>query len=105
MARYIKELLIVLYLLKSHDYYLERITAMGFGLPVLLFVAMFIVLVFALLLGAYIRQTFVRHLFALIFFISAVFFDIYGKVTADYLTYNNFISLIYSGGFIRKSVV
>lgn len=103
MARYIKELLIVLYLLKSHDYYLERITAMGFGLPVLLFAAMFTVLVLALLLSAYIRQTFVRHLFALIFFISAVFFDIYAKVTADYLTYSNFISLIYSGGFIQEA--
>ncbi|VVO06478.1 sulfatase-like hydrolase/transferase [Pseudomonas fluorescens] len=103
MASYLKELLIVLYLLKNYDYYLERIGAMGFGLPVLLFAGMFIALVFALLLTANIRHTLVRHMFALAFFISAVFFDIFTKVTADYLTYNSFISLVYSGGFILEA--
>ncbi|MFJ2363227.1 sulfatase-like hydrolase/transferase [Pseudomonas sp. NPDC087697] len=104
MTRYLKELLLVLYLLKSYDYYLERLNAMGVGFAVVLFGAMFVALVGALWLSAYIRQTLVRHLFALVMFVSAVFFDVYTRVTADYLTYSSFVSLVYSGGFIQEAV-
>jgi len=103
MFRYLKELLLVIYLLLYSDYYLERLNAMGIGPAVLLFGAMFLALTFALLLTAYIRQTFIRHLFALAMFISAVFFDVYTRVTADYLTYSSFVSLVYSGGFIQEA--
>ncbi|RON53869.1 sulfatase-like hydrolase/transferase [Pseudomonas frederiksbergensis] len=103
MIRYLKELLLVLYLFKNYDYYLERLTAIGFSFPVLLFGAMFIVLTAALFMTAYIRQTLIRHLFAITLFVSAVFFDVYTKVTADYLTYSSFVSLVYSGGFIQEA--
>ncbi|QJP95021.1 sulfatase-like hydrolase/transferase [Pseudomonas fluorescens] len=103
MFRYLKELLLIIYLLLYSDYYLERLNAMGIGPAVLLFGAMFLALTFALLLTAYIRQTFIRHLFALAMFISAVFFDVYTRVTADYLTYSSFVSLVYSGGFIQEA--
>jgi glucan phosphoethanolaminetransferase (alkaline phosphatase superfamily) len=104
MIRYLKELLLVLYLFKNYDYYLERLSAMGIGLPVLLFGGMFIVLTMALFMTAYIRQTLLRHLFALVMFVSAVFFDVYTRVTADYLTYSSFVSLVYSGGFIQEAI-
>ncbi len=103
MAKYLKELLLVLYLLKSYDYYLERLNAIGVGFALVLFAAMFVVLVGALWLSACIRQTLVRHLFALVMFVSAVFFDVYTHVTADYLTYGSFVSLVYSGGFIQEA--
>lgn len=103
MFRYLKELLLIIYLLLYSEYYLDRLSAMGIGLAVLLFGAMFLTLTFALLLTAYIRQTFIRHLFALTLFISAVFFDVYTRVTADYLTYSSFVSLVYSGGFIQEA--
>ncbi|MDD0971485.1 MULTISPECIES: sulfatase-like hydrolase/transferase [Pseudomonas] len=103
MFRYLKELLLIIYLLLYSDYYLERLSAMGVGPAVLLFGAMFLALTFALLLTAYIRQTFIRHLFALTLFVSAVFFDVYTRVTADYLTYSSFVSLVYSGGFIQEA--
>lgn len=103
MIRYFKELLLVLYLLKNYDYYLERLSAMGIGFPVLLFGGMFIVLTVALFMTAYIRQTLIRHLFAVTMFVSAVFFDVYTRVTADYLTYSSFVSLVYSGGFIQEA--
>ena len=48
MARYLKELLLVLYLLKGYDYYLDRLDALGLGLATLLFGAMFVLLVLAL---------------------------------------------------------
>ncbi|WP_426206862.1 sulfatase-like hydrolase/transferase [Pseudomonas sp. TWP3-1] len=104
MFRYLKELLLVIYLLLYFEYYLERLNALGIGLAVLLFGAMFLALTFALLLTAYIRQTFIRHLFALAMCASAVFFDVYTRVTTDYLTYSSFVSLVYSGGFIQEAI-
>ncbi|WP_028622112.1 sulfatase-like hydrolase/transferase [Pseudomonas sp. Ant30-3] len=103
MIRYLKELLLVAYLIKFYDYYFERLSAMGIGFPVLLYGGMFVVLTVALFMTAYIRQTLIRYLFALTMFVSAVFFDVYTRVTADYLTYSSFVSLVYSGGFIEEA--
>ncbi|MHC8407084.1 sulfatase-like hydrolase/transferase [Pseudomonas sp. TMB3-21] len=103
MIRYFKELLLVAYLIKFYDYYFERLSAMGIGFPVLLYGGMFVVLTVALFMTAYIRQTLIRYLFALTMFVSAVFFDVYTRVTADYLTYSSFVSLVYSGGFIEEA--
>ncbi|WP_454834814.1 sulfatase-like hydrolase/transferase [Pseudomonas lini] len=103
MIRYLKELLLVLYLLKNYDYYLDRLDALGIGFPMLLYGAMFVVLAVALFMTAYIRQTLIRHLFALAMFASAVFFDVYTQVTAGYMTYSSFVSLVYSGGFIQEA--
>ncbi|TWC12274.1 MULTISPECIES: sulfatase-like hydrolase/transferase [unclassified Pseudomonas] len=103
MARYLKELLLALYLIRGYDYYLDRLTALGFGLATVLFGAMFVALVVALWMTAYIRQTLVRHLFALAMFASAVFFEVYTRVTDSYLTYSQFVSLVYSGGFIQEA--
>lgn len=103
MIRYLKELLLVVYLIKFYDYYFERLSAMGVGLPVLLYGGMFVVLTVALFMTAYIRQPLIRYLFALTMFVSAVFFDVYTRVTADYLTYSALVSLVYSGGFIEEA--
>ncbi|WLH37700.1 sulfatase-like hydrolase/transferase [Pseudomonas sp. FP2196] len=103
MFRYAKELLLIVYLLLYSEYYIERLNAIGLGFTVLLFGAMFLTLTLALYLTAYIRQTLVRHLFALTMFVSAVFFDVYTRVTADYLNYSSFVSLVYSGGFIQEA--
>ncbi|MHC8306199.1 sulfatase-like hydrolase/transferase [Pseudomonas sp. PB3P13] len=103
MIRYLKELFLVVYLLQFYDYYFERLSAMGIGFPVLLYGGMFVVLTVALFMTAYIRQTLIRYLFALAMFGSAVFFDVYTRVTADYLTYSSFVSLVYSGGFIEEA--
>lgn len=103
MLRYAKELLLITYLLFYCAYYIERVNAIGLSFSVLLFGAMFLALTFALYLTAYIRQTLIRHLFALAMFVSAVFFDVYTRVTADYLSYSNFVSLVYSGGFIQEA--
>lgn len=104
MAIYLKELLLGLYLLIHHDYYLERLMALGLGVPVLLFAGVFAVLLVALWLTAYIRWAPVRYLFALLFFASTLFFDVYTQVTTEYLKYSTFVSLIYSGGFIDEAL-
>ncbi|NUU38667.1 sulfatase-like hydrolase/transferase [Pseudomonas sp. C2B4] len=104
MIRYLKEILIAVYLLTHYDYYFGRISAIGLNFPLVLFAGMFVVLTVALFMTAYIRQTLIRHLFALAMFGSAVFFDVYSRVTADYLTYSSFVSLVYSGGFIEEAL-
>jgi hypothetical protein len=103
MFRYAKELFLIVYLLIYSEYYIDRLNAIGFSFAVLLFGAMFLALTLALYLMAYIRQTLIRHVFALAMFVSAVFFDVYTRVTADYLTYSGFVSLVYSGGFIQEA--
>lgn len=103
MSRYAKELLLITYLLLYSEYYIDRLNAIGMGFAVFLFGAMFLALALALYLTAYIRQALVRHLFALTMFVSAVFFDVYTRVTADYLSYSSFVSLVYSGGFIQEA--
>jgi len=103
MVRYLKELLLVLYLIRGYDYYLDRLAALGTSLATVLFGLMFVTLVLALWMTAYIRQTLVRHLFALAMFVSAVFFEVYTRVTDSYLTYSQFVSLVYSGGFIQEA--
>ena len=103
MFRYAKELLLVVFLLLYSDYYLERLNAIGWSLNALVFGAMFLALTLALYLAAYIRQALVRHAFALTMFAAAVFFDVYTRVTADYLRYSDFVSLVYSGGFIQEA--
>ncbi|WP_030132112.1 sulfatase-like hydrolase/transferase [Pseudomonas sp. QTF5] len=105
MIRYLKELLLVLYLLKNYDDYFDRLTALGIGYPVVLYGGMFVALTVALFMTAYIRQTLIRHLFALAMFASAVFFDVYTHVTAGYMTYSSFVSLVYSGGFIQEAAL
>lgn len=104
MPRYLKELLLALYLLLSYGAYLERFDAMGLSLAFALYAGMFVVLALTLWLCAYIRPTLLRHVFAVVMFFSAVFFDVYTRVTADYLTYSSFVSLVYSAGFFQESL-
>ena len=103
MGRYIKELLLALYLIRGYDYYVDRLATLGLGLATILFGAMFVALVVALWMTAHIRHAFIRHLFALAMFASAVFFEVYTRVTDSYLTYAQFVSLVYSGGFIQEA--
>ena len=105
MILYLKELLIAVYLITHYDYYFGRISAIGISYPLVLFAGMFVVLTVALFMSAYIRQTIIRYLFALGLFASALFFDVYTQVTADYLTYSSFVSMVYSGGFIQEALI
>jgi len=103
MFRFAKELLLIAWLMLFSGYYIDRLNAIGWSFNVLFFGAMFLALTFFLYLTAYIRQALIRHAFALTMFVSAVFFDVYTRVTADYLRYSDFVSLVYSGGFIQEA--
>jgi phosphoglycerol transferase MdoB-like AlkP superfamily enzyme len=94
MRAYLKGLLLLGYLACFHDTVAERLQALG---PSLL-------LALGLWLAAQIRQGTLRWLLALLFFASGVFFDAYTRITASYLTYSAFISMVYSGGFIQEAL-
>ncbi|MHC6225747.1 sulfatase-like hydrolase/transferase [Pseudomonas sp. X10] len=104
MRGYIKGLLLVIYLASFHDYYFERLQALGFGLPLMLYLGVFAVLVLALLLSAWIRLAALRWSVAVVFSASALFFDAYTHITDSYLTYSAFVSMVYSGGFIGEAL-
>lgn len=104
MRVYIKRLLLVVYLLSFYGYYIERLEAIGLGVALVLYAGVFVLLVIALWLCANIRHGLVRWGFALVFFASAVFFDAYTRIVADYLTYSAFVAMVYSGGFIGEAL-
>jgi glucan phosphoethanolaminetransferase (alkaline phosphatase superfamily) len=100
MQRYLKEILLALYLLLHSDYYIARVEELGWSFSLAVYSVMFVVLTLVLLCASYIGNTVLRYTFAVLFFLSAVFLQVYMSVTADYMTYSSFISLIYSGAFI-----
>lgn len=104
MRSALKGLLLVTYLLTFTGYYLERLQAIGPTVALVLFLGVFAVLVAALMLCGNIRQGVLRWAFALVFFASAVFFDVYTQVMASYLTYSAFVQMVYSGGFVLDAV-
>ncbi|MFP5428797.1 MAG: sulfatase-like hydrolase/transferase [Gammaproteobacteria bacterium] len=104
MRGWIKLLLVLIYLGSFHAYYLERIDALGLGLPLVLFLGVFAVLVMALLLAAWIRPAWLRWPLALALAVSAVFFDAYTRITDSYMTYSAFVSMVYAGGFVGEAL-
>ncbi len=105
MRAYLKSLLLIAYLACFHEAIAERLQALGIGLALVLYLGVFVVLASGLWLAAQVRQGLLRWLLALVFCASAVFFDAYSRITATYLTYSAFISLVYSGGFIQEAFV
>lgn len=105
MRAYLKGLLLLGYLACFQDAVLERLQALGMSPALVLYAGVFVALALGLWLAAQIRQDALRWLLALVFFASAVFFDAYTRITASYLTYSAFISMVYSGGFIQEALV
>lgn len=104
MRASLKAVLLLGYLACFHAAILERLQALAGSPALLLYGGVFLVLAGALLLAAMIRQGWLRWALALLFFVSAVFFDAYTRITSSYLTYSAFISMVYSGGFVQEAV-
>ncbi|HLV17596.1 MAG TPA: sulfatase-like hydrolase/transferase [Pseudomonas sp.] len=100
----LKPLLLLAYLLSCQDYYRARLAELDSIAAVLMFLAMFGVLTLCLFLAAYTRASLLRWGYALALFGAAVFFDAYLRVTADYLTYPQFVSLLHSHAFIEDAL-
>ncbi|QXI40779.1 sulfatase-like hydrolase/transferase [Pseudomonas xantholysinigenes] len=104
MRGWIKISLLLIYLISFHVYYRERIEALGIGLPLVLYLGMFAILVAALLLAAFTRLGWLRWGLAVVLAVSAVFLDAYDRITDSYLTYSAFVSMVYAGGFVQEAL-
>lgn len=104
MRGWIKLALLLIYLASFHAYYLERLEALGLGLALVLYLGVAGFLALGLLMAAWIGSGWVRWPLALVFAISALFFDAYIRITGSYLTYSAFVSMVYSGGFIQEAL-
>ena len=105
MRAYLKGSLLLGYLACFHEATGERLQALGMGPALVLYLGVFGLLALGLWLAAQIRLGLVRWALALLFFASAVFFDAYTRITASYLTYSAFISMVYSGAFIQDALL
>lgn len=99
----LKPLLLLAYLVSGYDYYGARLAELEGAGPTLLYLGLFAVLLACLLLAAYTRPAALRWVYALALYGAAVFFDAYHRVTVEYLTYSQFVSLLHSHAFIDEA--
>jgi hypothetical protein len=99
----LKPLLLLAYLVSGHRYYMARLAELEGTGATLMFLGLFALLIVCLFLAAYSRQALLRWCYALALFGAAVFFDAYHRVTVDYLTYPQFVSLLHSHAFIDEA--
>ena len=104
MRNWSKTALLLIYLASFHGAYQERVEALGLGVPLLMYLGLFVVLAGALLVAARIPVAGLRWAVALAFAISGFFFDAYTRITDSYLTYSAFVSMVYAGGFIQEAL-
>lgn len=97
---YIKEFLIIAYIVKNHDIYISRLINIEQLWSVLLYLVLFSTLYMCIFAASNIKNNIVRCLYAFIFFLSSVFIDSYTKITNDFLVYDSFVSII----GVRESV-
>ncbi len=91
---WIKGALLVAYLLSSYSYYQGRVAMLGLSTGLLMYIGLFVLTTAALFLAAWIRPGWLRWPLALLFAVSAGFFDAYIHTTDSYLTYDAFISMV-----------
>ena len=103
MNFYVKEFLIIVYILKSYALYFDRLGDLGFTLSGIIYVVMFLFILLGLLMLSYIQNNTLRLFCAFIIFVSAVFVDAYENITSDFLTYNMFIVLLNARGFANEA--
>jgi glucan phosphoethanolaminetransferase (alkaline phosphatase superfamily) len=103
MKFYFKVLLIFIYVIKSIDIYIERLSDLGVSIGSVIYIVLFIMLIFGIISASLIKNNIYRYLFGILLFISAVFFDSYEKISSDFLTYNTFITLLNAQGFLDEA--
>ena len=94
-----KEALILLAIAGGWPAIAERLASVGLGIPLLLYLLLFAMLLGCLWLAACVRNAAVRYFYALVFAGSAFFLDSYERITSEHLSYDAFINMLHSAGF------
>lgn len=96
---HLKELLLFAYLLSGYGAVSARLASVGFSVEALFYSGLFALLAACLLAAGYVRNVFLRCLYAIVFFLSALFLHSTEAATGEHLTYDVFINLLNSRGF------
>lgn len=99
MKMHLKELLILLSIAGGYPAIVQRINSLELDLSLLLYAALFAILLTCLLLAAYVRNAALRCGYASLFAASAFFLDSFERITSEHLTYDAFINMVNSAGF------
>lgn len=99
MRLYLKELLLLIYLISGYPMVGERLASLGLSLELAFYFALFALLAACLLAAAFVRSAPIRWLYAAVFFGSALFLHSTEAATREHLTYDAFINLVNSRGF------
>jgi glucan phosphoethanolaminetransferase (alkaline phosphatase superfamily) len=99
MKLWLKEVLILLSVAGGSPAIAQRLASLELDLSLLLYLALFAMLLACLLLAAYVRNGVLRCFYALLFAASAFFLDSFERITSEHLTYDAFINMVNSAGF------
>ena len=98
MKSQIKIILILLYFLKDVNVYIERLFYFGLSYSVAIYVIFFIIMLFSILIVAYIKNNYARIILGILFYISVVTYDSYQRIMLEPFDYNAFINMIDAAG-------
>ncbi|EHB55960.1 sulfatase [Mycolicibacterium rhodesiae JS60] len=96
--------LLAAWFVTSFSYYLGRVEMLGLRPALLVYLGLLVLTTTALLLVGWIRTGWVRWPLALLLAVSAGFFDTYTGITGSFLTYDAFISMLDSAGFLTEAL-
>jgi|26BtaG_2_1085354.scaffolds.fasta_scaffold01111_1 glucan phosphoethanolaminetransferase (alkaline phosphatase superfamily) len=93
-----KVFLILLYVAKDADVYLDRLYHFGFSISVAIYIVFLFLLTISVLIVAQIKNNYVRILLGLIFFTCAVSYDSYQRIMLEPFDYNAYLNMIDAAG-------
>ena len=99
-----KDLLILVSIAGGYPAIVKRIGLLELDLSLLLYTALFAMLLSCLLLAAYVRNVALRFGYAVLLAASAFFLDCFERITGEHLTYDAFINMVNSAGFAEDAI-
>jgi lipid A ethanolaminephosphotransferase len=104
VSEWLKPMLILAYLLTGAGMISVRVKYLGLSVKLDVYIMLFVCLSLCLLTAASLRNAALRWTYAGLFFVAALFTDSYQRITASDLTYDSFINMINSAGFIGDTL-
>ncbi|MEO5587089.1 MAG: sulfatase-like hydrolase/transferase, partial [Novosphingobium sp.] len=100
----IKALLVLVSVAAGYQAAADRIGSLGLSIGLLLYFGIFACLALCLVLAAYVRSTILRGTYALLLAVSALSLTAYERITREQLSYDAFINLFNSAGFVDEAL-
>lgn len=98
MKPQIKIVLILLYLIKDIDVYVDRFIHFGPSISLIFYIALFSLLSCSILIIAYLKNDILRIILGVIFYCCIVSYDSYQRIMLEAFDYNAFINMVDAAG-------